>query len=126
MSLSKERRRYVRYPVNHLTVTIKSLQHHHHDWDERGVDAIDFNRFGIAIETELNVAVGDVLTMLISTGDQRVAEVEGLVCNRIHTDKGCRLGIRFEYPETGSFTGGQKNISEAILQMEREAVALEC
>jgi len=127
MGSFSERRSQNRYPVNHLSVTIKSLQHHHHEWDNRSVNAIDFNRYGIALETEQNLAIGDTLTMRIGTDDVSVAEINGLVCNRTQLGHGFRFGIRFEYDcnENVEGAGVRLDIGDEILCIERQAKALD-
>jgi hypothetical protein len=123
MSSSSERRLYTRYPANHVKVLIKSLRVGGNDWETGLISTVDFNRFGIGLETRHNFAIGDILSMIIRTDDSAIAEVNGLVCNRTQTDKGYRFGVRFEHEdgEQEESPDAMINISEEILMIEREA-----
>ncbi|MGK0500413.1 MAG: hypothetical protein ACJAYG_002063 [Oceanicoccus sp.] len=120
-----ERRQYGRYPANHLRVLVKSLRTPNSDWEMALINTVDFNRFGIGLETDINFAVGDILSMVIRTDDATLAEVNGLVCNRRVTENGFRFGVRFEHDGSAQEESPEAviNISEEILMIEREAAS---
>jgi PilZ domain len=121
-----ERRFHSRYPAAHLRVLIKSLREQDSDWEMGLISSVDFNRYGIALETEHSFAIGDILSMIIRTDDSTLAEVNGLVCNRSQIENGFRLGIRFEHDgcEEEQASDAVINIREEILMIEREAAGI--
>ena len=98
MNKPTERRSHPRYPASNIKVLIKSLRNNG-DWEQGTISTVDFNRFGIGLETDQNFAIGDILSLLICTDDSAIAEVNGLVCNRSHTPSGYRFGVRFEHQD---------------------------
>ena len=124
MNRTTERRSHSRYPASHIKVLIKSLRNDS-DWEKGHISTVDFNRYGIGLETTHNFAIGDILSLLIRTDDSTLAEVNGLVCNRSQTLTGYRFGVRFEHEgcEEEESPDAVINISEEILMIEREAVS---
>ena len=122
-SATEERRHHHRYPAQHLRVLARSMRAENGSWEAGSISSVDFNRFGICLETRCNFAIGDILSMIIRTDDSTIAEVNGLICNRANTDSGFRFGVRFEHgpDETEPSTSSTINISEEILMIEREA-----
>ena len=125
MNKPTERRSHPRYPASKIKVLIKSLRNDG-DWEQGTISTVDFNRFGIGLETDHNFAIGDILSLLISTDDATIAEVNGLVCNRSHTPSGYRFGVRFEHTDCQQELSPDAvvNISEEILMIEREAASI--
>ena len=120
---TEERRNHHRYPAQHLRVLARSMRSENGSWEAGSISSVDFNRFGICLETSCNFAIGDILNMIIRTDDSTIAEVNGLICNRSNTDSGFRFGVRFEHgPDAIELTTELAiNISEEILMIEREA-----
>jgi PilZ domain len=120
---SDERRNYSRYPASQLKVAVKSLRQPQTGWEDALITAVDFNRHGIALETGHNFTIGDILLLFITTDDDTLAKVNGLVCNRTLTERGFRFGIRFEHQghEDEQSPEAMINISEEILLIEKEA-----
>jgi len=81
------------------------------------LQTFDFNRYGIALETKESYSVGEVLKIQLCNERENCAEIKGLICNRIPTDDGYRIGIRFES------TNDQAS-SDTMLLMEREVMGL--
>jgi|GEM_PF-1233405 len=126
MDTNAERRQHSRYPAGHLRVLVKSLREKDADWEKGLISTVDFNRYGIGLETSHNFAIGDILALVIRTDDAMLTEVNGLVCNRAQTDHGFRFGVRFEH-EHGiqeECSDAMINIREEILMIEREAAAV--
>ena len=123
MNSSEDRRIYSRYPAGHLKVAIKSLRESQAVWEDATVTAVDFNRHGISLETEHNFTVGDIVLLFITTDDDTLAKVNGLICNRTLTDQGYRFGIRFEHKgyEEEASPEAMINISEEVLLIEKQA-----
>jgi hypothetical protein len=123
MNTVDERRQHTRYPANHLRVLVKSLRNENSSWELGLISSVDFNRYGIALETEYNFAIGDILLLVIRTDDAALAEVNGLVCNRTQTEHGYRLGIRFEHDGAQEQDSLEPmiNISDELLMIERAA-----
>ena len=123
MDSSEDRRIYSRYPAGHIKVAVKSLRSANAKWEDALVSAVDFNRHGIALETQYNFTIGDILLLFITTDDDTLAKVNGLVCNRSITDRGFRFGIRFEHQgcEGEESPESMINISEEVLLIEKQA-----
>lgn len=122
---STERRQHSRFCAGSLKVMVKSLRNRELDWEKGLISSVDFNRFGIGLQTSINFTIGDILQLIIRTDDNTVAEVNGLVCNRTQIPGGYRFGIRFENDvmDTDDSPEAMINISEEILMIEREAAA---
>lgn len=123
--LDKDRRQHSRYPADHLKVMVRSLRDNG-DWEFGLISTVDFNRYGIGLETEHNFAVGDILAMVIKTDDATIAEVNGLVCNRTVLPYGYRFGVRFEHEdyEDEEAPDAVINIREEILMIEKQAAGV--
>jgi len=87
------------------------------DLAPKPLQAADFNRYGIALETEENYSVGDVLDIRLCNELEHCTEIKGLVCNRIPTVDGYRIGARFESENDDA-------ASDAMLLLEREVMGL--
>lgn len=126
MSDPSDRRIHSRFAAGHLKILIKSLRADDQDWGTGLISSVDFNRFGIAVETSHNFAIGDIVSVVIRTDDSTVAEVNGLVCNRVSSEYGFRLGIKFEHDGNNTDTSSEAtiNISEEILMIERKAATM--
>ena len=123
MNATTERRIHNRYPAGNLRVLVKSRRNMDSDWGMALISSVDFNRYGIGLETDQNYAIGDILTLVIRTDDSMLVEINGLVCNRTQTERGYRFGIRFEHEGSGAEEAPDAviNISEEILMIERQA-----
>ena len=126
MNNIKERRSHTRYPASSIQVMVKSIRDEDAQWIAAQIGAVDFNRYGISLETSYNFFIGDILAMVIRTDDSTVAEVYGLVCNRRNLDHGYRFGIRFEHQgaEQEASDDAIINISQEILMIERAAAGV--
>ena len=119
MSPIKERREHTRYSAHHLAVFVRSMREKEEHWIPGEISSVDFNRFGIALETRHSFATGDLLAMVIRNDDYSMAEVIGVVCNRTSSEQGYRFGIRFEYDDTDA---GRK-IADDLLMLEKNAAS---
>ena len=125
MDTSEDRRAHARYPAEGLRVMASSLRTDNGEWVPAEIGAVDFNRYGISLETDHKFIVGDILALVIRTDDGTVAEVYGLICNRRTMDYGYRFGIRFvDNAERNEQVGAMINISEEMLMLERQAAAI--
>ncbi len=123
MNSSEDRRIYNRYPAGQLKVAVKSLREPQATWEDAAVTAVDFNRHGVSLTTEHNFTVGDIVLLFITTDDDTLAKVNGLICNRAVTEHGYRFGIRFEHQGYEDETSPEAmiNISEEVLLIEKQA-----
>lgn len=125
MNTDSDRRLHHRYPANHLKVLIKSLRNSEGEWEAGLISSVDFNRYGIGLETQHNFVIGDILSLIIRTDDSTLAEINGLVCNRTQTANGYRFGVRFEHENSHLEQANDAviNIREEIMMIERQAAA---
>lgn len=128
MNTTSERRDHSRYPAQHLKVLIKSTTQEGAYWETGLISTVDFNRFGIGLETECNFDVGDVLSMIIRTDDSTISEVNGVVCNGYKVGDIYRLGVRFQ--GMGDETEGaapsvedEMVVNDDMLILEQQAAA---
>lgn len=122
MQAANERRHHSRYPASQLQVRLKSSRHRLGQWEQAVISSVDFNRYGIGLETANSYSVGEILELLIRTDDATTAEISGLVCNRTQTEQGFRLGIQFGHAATEN--NQQADISGQILLIERQIAGL--
>jgi hypothetical protein len=120
MNQGQERRVHTRYNAHHLKVLIKPYEGGVEDWKQGEISSVDFNRYGIGLESSSPFSVGDVVMMVIRTDDSCIAEVPGIICNRSQSELGFRFGIRFEYEE--SEAGGA--LSDQLLMLEQKAATV--
>ncbi len=95
-----DRRQHSRYPANHLDVLIQTNSTVDLPWALAELVAVDFNQYGIAIQSDHYFGVGDNLSLIICTDDSVTAKVKGIVCNRTVLATGYRYGLYFDYSET--------------------------
>lgn len=117
MTVTQDRREHTRYAAHHLAVFVRALREEGENWVPAEISSVDFNRYGIALETQQNFATGELLAMVIRNDDYSMAEVIGVICNRSNTEHGYRFGIRFEYDDSDN---GRK-IADDLLMLEKEA-----
>lgn len=82
MSEPTERRTHSRYPASNIKVLIKSLRNDS-DWGKGYISTVDFNRFGIRLETTRNFAISDILSLLIRTPSPRLMAWSATVAKRL-------------------------------------------
>ena len=97
---SENRRNYDRYPAGHLKVLIKSIRTDDGTWVKGYLNSVDFNRYGIGLETEHCFPIGDHVSLVIRTDDSTLTEISGIVCNRNKSDNIYRCGVRFNLGST--------------------------
>jgi hypothetical protein len=120
MTAISERRIHTRYNAHHIKVLIKPFEGGADDWELGEISSVDFNRYGIGLETSKNFSVGDIVMLVIRTDDACISEVPGIVCNRSQCDDGYRFGIRFEYEESGK----EQTLSEELLMLEQRSATV--
>ncbi len=94
-----ERRRCRRYPSAELRAEVKIKKGLFSEWV--GVEPCDYNKRGIAIETEFSFEPEQAITLSVTLkmdmGDIRVEKVEGIIRNKIESGPHPRYGIEFNY-----------------------------
>ena len=90
------RRSHERYLAPSFSLLLKSTQSiaNHQDEDIL-LSTIDFNRFGMAIESLHSFKIGDELQLVISDGAENSVEVSCFVCNRSKINNSYRCGLHF-------------------------------
>jgi len=91
-----DRRTHERYLAPSFSLLLKSIQSTVNQQNEDiFLSTIDFNRFGMAIESQHNFKIGDELQLIISDGADHTVEVSCFVCNRAKTNNSYRCGLHF-------------------------------
>ncbi len=93
--MSDERRQLARYPAHHLKVKILSRYSDRHSEGE--LFSLDFNRQGMSLESDELLAVGESLSLQLSTHDGLKIEVPAVVCNRCKSQQNFRFGLAFNF-----------------------------
>lgn len=99
MTCINERRIHNRFTSSDLSVVIQSLRGSAHFEPNGHLLSVDFNRYGMAVESPHCFNVGDVLLLDISDQNSNDIEVLALVCNRSKTEHGYRCGVFFQAEE---------------------------
>jgi len=90
------RRNHERYLAPSFSLLLKSTQSIANQQIENILlSTIDFNRFGMAIESQHNFKIGDEIQLVISDGADHSVEVSCFVCNRSKTNNRYRCGLHF-------------------------------
>jgi len=106
------RRNHERYLAPSFSLLLKSFQSIADQQDEDILlSTIDFNRFGMAIESQHNFKIGDELQLVISDGAENSVEVSCFVCNRSKTNDSYRCGLHFIGQNTNNTKTKQSLIS---------------
>jgi hypothetical protein len=99
---NSERRNYQRFLAPHFSISLLAIQSNldgvtntTNNDTAIGLTALDFNHSGMAVYSQHNFKIGDVLKILISSGINQTEEVSCFVCNRAKTDLGYRCGLHF-------------------------------
>jgi hypothetical protein len=111
-----DRRTHERYLAPSFSLLLKSIQSTANQQNEDiELSTIDFNRFGMAIESQHNFKIGDELQLVISDGADNSVEVFCFVCNRAKTNDSYRCGLHF----TGQNTHNTQ-IKESLISLEEQ------
>ena len=90
------RRSHERYLAPSFSLLLKpTLAIADQQLEEISLSTIDFNRFGMAIESLHNFKIGDELLLEISDGAEHSVEVSCFVCNRAKINDNYRCGLHF-------------------------------
>lgn len=116
MSSITDRRHHTRYPAHHLDVLARPNDHDSGPWALGEVVAVDFNRYGIALETSQFFSTGDVLSLVICTDDSATSKVTAVVCNRTPQGDHYRYGLQFDLAAGHE---QQKTIQERLETIEQ-------
>ncbi|MFT7371658.1 MAG: hypothetical protein ACI9T9_000334 [Oleiphilaceae bacterium] len=91
-----DRRTHERYLAPSFSLLLKSTQYNANHLSENiSLLTVDFNRFGMAIESQHNFKIGDELQLVISDGINHSVEVSCFVCNRAKIKNSYRCGLHF-------------------------------
>ena len=119
MNSINERRQHPRYQPPPLQVMVRSLDASDNDWLAGRLRAVDFNRHGMALETDFPLLAGDQLNLLLDGGDERSARLVAEVRNRRRTETGAyRFGLVFDYDQAAD-----PSAAHEMLMLELRAVS---
>lgn len=90
-----ERRSHHRYLAPTLSILLKSSESKTNDINSMPLSMVDFNCFGMAIESQQSFKVGEELQLVISDNFNQSVNVDCFVCNRAKTAEGYRSGLYF-------------------------------
>ena len=111
-----DRRTHERYLAPSFSLLLKStLSTATQQNEDILLSTIDFNRFGMAIESQHNFKIGDELQLVISDGAEHAVEVSCFVCNRSKTNESYRCGLHF----IGQTTNGTKT-KQSLISLEEQ------
>ena len=90
-----ERRTHHRYLAPTLSILLKSSESKTEDTNSVQLSMLDFNCFGMAIESPQSFKIGEELQLIISDNFNQSVDVDCFVCNRAKTAEGYRSGLYF-------------------------------
>ena len=108
-----ERRSHHRYLAPTLSILLKSIESKVNDIKSIQLSMIDFNCFGMAVQSQHNFRIGEELQLIISDKLNQSVDVACFVCNRAKTVDGYRSGLHF-------INQGEDNIASMQLLMSME------
>lgn len=88
-----DRRTHERYLAPSFSLLLQSIANQQNE--NISLSTVDFNRFGMAIESQHNFKIGDELQLVISDGADHSVEVSCFVCNRAKINDSYRCGLHF-------------------------------
>lgn len=92
---NSERRNHHRFSAPGLSILLKSLRSKVENTNSVQLFSLDFNRFGMAVQSQHNFKIGDEMRVVISDGLNKAVEVACFVCNRAKLEEGYRCGLHF-------------------------------
>jgi hypothetical protein len=111
MNSITDRRHHERHPAAHLDVLARTLHEDDAPWALGEVVAVDFNQYGIALDSTQLFTLGDQLKLVICTDDGVKADVTGVVCHRTSSDVGYRYGLHFDFTSTLNLDRVQRHLA---------------
>jgi len=112
---NSERRTHQRYLASTLSISLKPSKPSEKRRPDSHLCIIDFNRFGMAIQSEYPFKVGEKLHLMISDEYEQIIDVSCCVCNRAKTTDAYRYGLHFvEQHET------DKKTKQSLVSMEQQ------
>ena len=93
---NSERRTHQRYLAPGLSILLKSIQSKiEKNNEEVQLSTVDFNRFGMAVNSQHSFKIGDELQLVLTNNFDHSVEVSCFVSNRAKTESGYRCGLHF-------------------------------
>ncbi|HUN55685.1 MAG TPA: PilZ domain-containing protein [Smithella sp.] len=97
MYLGEERRQYARYNATGMTASISFQDETSSDVCVESVQPIDFNSFGMAIETNLVFEKENRISLDISCGRNHAPDILSIVRNVVNKGNKNRYGLQFDF-----------------------------
>ena len=114
---TNERRHHQRFLAPDLSIALHTLKSKEALTQDTYLCVVDFNRFGMAIESEHNFKIGDELCLLISDKYKREIKVNGFVCNRAKKAESYRCGLHFLEQNESGFTKTLVEMEKSLEQL---------
>jgi len=114
---TNERRHHQRFLAPELSIALQSLKSKEELTQNTNLCVVDFNRFGMAIESEHNFKIGDELRLIVSDKYKREIKVNGFVCNRAKLNDGYRCGLHFLEQNESGFTLTLTEMEKSLEQL---------
>jgi hypothetical protein len=97
MYIGDERRQYARYSAAGMNASVSLQDESSGDICVESVQPVDFNSFGMAIETNLDFQIENKISLNISLGKDHVSDIIGTVRNVINQGNKNRYGVLFDF-----------------------------
>ncbi len=110
-----ERRTHHRYLAPSLSIQLKSSESNTIDIDSMQLSMLDFNCFGMAVESQQSFKIGEELQLIISDNFNQSVNVDCFVCNRAKTAEGYRSGLYFMHQGEDAVTS-----RKLLMSMEQQ------
>lgn len=118
MYLGDERRQYVRYSAGSMAASVSFQDKSSGEIFVESVKPVDFNSYGMAIQTNLDFEVGDKISLNISLGRNRVSNIIGTVRNMLKQENNNRYGLQFDFSANEHMCS--EGVEEILASIERD------
>ena len=108
MYIGEERRQYARYSARSMTASISFQDESSGEICVESIQPIDFNSFGMAIETNLAFEIESKICLNISQGRNHASDIICTVRNMVNQGNKNRYGLQFD------FTANEHMCSEEV------------
>ena len=97
MYIGTERRQCTRYKAGGMIASISFQDESNGKVCAERVKAVDFNSFGMSIETNLNLEIESRIFLDISKGNNHASDIICIVCYAESQGKNNRYGLQFDF-----------------------------
>jgi len=97
MYIGTERRQYPRYKAGGMIASISFQDESNGKVCAERVKAVDFNSFGMSIETNLDLEIESRISLDISKGNNHTSDIICIVCYAENQGKNNMYGLQFDF-----------------------------